>query len=90
MDWFTGVIAYLLIWWTALFVVLPWGSNRLAQDPVPGQVHSAPDFPHLKRKFMITTALSVVLWFILYALVSANLIDFRQIAGGMIKMDTGS
>lgn len=89
MDWFTGIVAYLLIWWTSLFCVLPWG-NRIAENPVPGQAHGAPDFPRLKKKFLVTTALSAALWVILYALVSADIIDFRQIAGGMIAEDAGS
>lgn len=88
MDWFTGIIAYLLIWWTALFAVLPWG-NRMAENPVPGQMHSAPDVPRLKQKFLITTVVSVVLWLVLYVLVSADIIDFRQIAGAMMTEDTG-
>lgn len=88
MDWFTGIIAYLLIWWTTLFAVLPWG-NRMSQSPVPGQTYSAPDTPRLKQKFMITTAVSSVLWLILYGLVSADIIDFRQIAGGMMVEDAG-
>lgn len=88
MDWFTGIVAYLLIWWTALFAVLPWG-NKLAQNPVPGQPHSAPDFPRLKQKFLITTGVAAALWVILYILVSANIIDFRAIAGAMIAEDAG-
>lgn len=88
MDWFTGIIAYLLIWWTALFAVLPWG-NQLAQNPVPGQAHGAPDFPRLKRKFFMTTVLSAVLWVALYLLVNAHIVDFSGIADSMMAQDAG-
>ena len=71
-----------------MFAVLPWG-NRMAQNPVPGQAHGAPDFPRLKRKFLITTGVSAVLWLILFLLVQADIIDFRQIAGAMIAEDAG-
>ncbi|MBI4031437.1 MAG: DUF1467 family protein [Proteobacteria bacterium] len=87
MDWFTGIIAYLLIWWTALFAVLPWG-NRMAENLVPGQVHSAPDIPNLKKKFLITTVVAAMLWVFLFILIKADIIDFRQIAGTMMAEDT--
>jgi len=89
MDLFTGIIAYLLLWWVSLFLVLPW-DNRAAESPVLGQAHGAPDTPRLKKKFLITTGLAVVLWGILYMLVNADIVDFRQIAGTMIAEDTGS
>jgi predicted secreted protein len=88
MDWFTGIVAYILIWWTALFAVLPWG-NRLSQHPVPGQPHSAPDVPRLKQKFIITTILSAVIWLCIFLLVRADIIDFRMLAGNMMMEDTG-
>ena len=27
MNWFTGVVLYVLIWWTVLFAVLPIGTR---------------------------------------------------------------
>lgn len=89
MDWFTGIIAYLLIWWTALFAVLPWG-NKLSQNPVAGQPQSAPDVPRLKQKFIITTVLSAVLWLGIFLLIRADIIDFRALAGSMMMEDTGT
>ena len=32
MNWFTGVVLYVLIWWTVLFAVLPIGT-RPVEDP---------------------------------------------------------
>ena len=89
MGWFGGVIVYLLLWWTTLFTVLPWG-NRLAENPVPGQAHSAPDAPRLAKKFLITTGISFMLWVVIYLLVQADLIDLSGIADNMMEKDTGS
>ena len=88
MDWFTGIVAYILIWWTALFAVLPWGS-RLSRHPVPGQAHSAPDVPRLKQKFIITTILSAIIWLGIFLLIQADIIDFLMLAGSMMMEDTG-
>ena len=27
MNWFTGVVLFIMIWWTALFAVLPIGTQ---------------------------------------------------------------
>ena len=30
MNWFTGIVLYVLIWWTVLFAVLPLGTQPVA------------------------------------------------------------
>jgi len=82
MDWFTGIVVYLLIWWVALFSVLPWG-NRPAEWTPPGTVESAPAKPRLLIKFLATTAVAGVIWGVVYWLVASNLISFREMAGKM-------
>lgn len=72
MDWFTGIIVFLLIWWFSIFLVLPWSIKR--------DETGKPDDPKLKQKFLATTALSVLLWVIVYALIEADLISFREMA----------
>ena len=36
MSWATGVMVYLVIWWTILFAVLPLGVRRL-ENPGKGE-----------------------------------------------------
>lgn len=71
MDIFTGAGVFLIIWWTALFAILPLGGKTYwseGQDvPVKGMDWGAPIKPNLKRKFLITTGISVVLWVLLWA-----------------------
>ena len=79
MDWFTGVVVYLLIWWTALFVVLPIGTRPVADaDPQAGGWRGAPQRPLLLRKLVGTTALAAVLWLGAYARISSDLVSFRE------------
>jgi predicted secreted protein len=82
MGWATGIAVYLVIWWISLFGVLPWRSEA-ASDPQPGTIESAPDNPHLKIKFAITTVIATVLWLGLYALVKSDIISFHEMAKGL-------
>jgi predicted secreted protein len=79
MDWFTGSVVYVLIWWTALFAVLPIGT-RPAEDPDPeaGGWRGAPARPLLVRKLIGTTVLAGLLWLGAYALIESDLISFRD------------
>ncbi len=74
-----GIVAFTLIWWTLLFCVLPWG-NRPSDELVPGQASSAPHKPNLLKKFIITTALSAVIWLVINGLIAHNAIDFYGMA----------
>jgi predicted secreted protein len=79
MDWFTGIIVFLLIWWLVIFLVLPWGLER----DESGKPHD----PQLKKKVVLTTLLSIVLWCIVYVLVRMDVISFHDIAMQMIQGD---
>ena len=82
MDLATGIVVYLLIWWVALFSVLPWG-NRPADDVTPGTVESAPARPRLLLKFGITSVLAGVIWLGVYWLVASDIISFHDMAQRM-------
>jgi predicted secreted protein len=79
MGWVSGIVVYILIWWVALFAVLPWGARR-AEQPLPGTVESAPDKPMLLRKALATTIVAAVLWGGVEALVLSDLISFHEMA----------
>lgn len=86
MPWLTGVAVYIVIWWTALFVVLPW--NVKSPDvPEGGQAGGAPDNPQLLRKFLVTTVLSAIIWIIIFVLIKSEIIDFYGIADRMMQED---
>lgn len=59
MSWFQLSITYLVSWWLVLFMVLPlW--VRTPQKPEPGHAPSAPEHPHLRRKFLLTSLLAFI------------------------------
>jgi predicted secreted protein len=67
MGWAFGIAVYLVIWWTLLFAVLPWGvkTQREAGESVPGSDPGAPVVPHLWKKVVVNTIVSAIVWVIL-------------------------
>ena len=53
---------YIIIWWTVLFIVLPWGVKSVHEDENAHPLHEpgAPIVPHIKRKFLATTLISAI------------------------------
>ena len=73
MDLPMSVSAYLVIWWTVLFAVLPIGvvsHHEAGIDKGDGGDPGAPVDPKLKRKFITTTWVSAIvfalLWLVMY------------------------
>lgn len=82
----SGLVVFLLIWWTALFCVLPWG-NAAPDTPETGMAASAPKNPRLKQKFIATTILSAVLWLVVFAVIEWAPISFSEAAREMSAQD---
>lgn len=86
MSIFTGIILYLMIYWTALFAILPWG-NKAAEIPENGEWGGAPINPRIKQKFIITGFVAAAIWLIVFVLIQMDVIDFRSIARHMAEED---
>ncbi len=59
---------FFIIWWTALFVSLPFGlrTQEEAGEVAPGTVASAPAGRHMGRVLLINTAVSIVIFGLFY------------------------
>ncbi len=86
MDWLSGIFVFLIIWWTALFTVLPLWVRR-HDGEVQGADPGAPQHPHLLRKAVTTTLVSAVIWLIIYVLIEIEIISFYAIADQMFDRD---
>ena len=64
-----GFALYLMIWWTSLFAVLPFGVKTQGEQGtvVPGTPASAPAKPRLLRVFLINTIVASVVFAIVWA-----------------------
>jgi len=60
MSWTLGTATYFVIWWVALFAVLPFGvhSQRELDDVVPGTEPGAPARPRMLLKVAANTVVS--------------------------------
>jgi predicted secreted protein len=62
------IISYIVVltcvWWIVFFMALPFG-NQVIVKPEIGHADSAPTFPRLGLKIMITSIISVVLTIII-------------------------
>ena len=66
----TMIGVYLVLWWTVLFAVLPLGTSRETHEPpTDGAQWGAPATPNLKRKFITTTWVALVIWLVVMAIV---------------------
>jgi len=69
---FTALAIYFVIWWIALFVVLPWGvRSQHESDEIapPGTDPGAPVLTDLGRKLVWTTVVATAAftaWFVVY------------------------
>ena len=77
MSWATGLMVYLVIWWTVLFAILPLGVKRV-ENPGRGQEHGSPERPQLVRKAVITTIVAAVLWIGFFILHQSDFFSFRE------------
>jgi predicted secreted protein len=79
VNWFTGLVVYILIWWLALFAVLPIGTRPDAEgDPAAGGWRGAPVRPLLGWKLLGTTLLAGMIWLGVHALVASDWLSFRH------------
>lgn len=83
MNPVTGVMTYLVLWWLVFFAVLPfgvrgqWEQGEVAHGSEPG----APAHPMLWRKVLWTSAITAVIWLVLFLIFSLGLLDVSDLPG---------
>ena len=78
MNWFTGLVLYVLIWWIVLFAVLPIGTRPVEDADARSGWRSAPEHPRLLMKVMLTTLVAGVVWFGAWLLITSDWLSFRH------------
>jgi predicted secreted protein len=78
MNWFTGIVLFVTIWWIALFAVLPIGTRPVVRaDPTSGW-RGAPERPRLLKMVIVTTIVTSILWTGSYLLIRSDYVSFRH------------
>jgi predicted secreted protein len=74
----TAIALYVVIWWTALFAVLPIGTRPVAEpDEVTGW-RGVPARPRMGRKLLITTVVAAVIWAGIVLVITSGWVSFRS------------
>ena len=81
MSWVSGVVLYVILWCVVLFTVLPWGVRPVEPSDL-GYAAGAPANPQLLRKAIWTTAITAAIWLIIFLVIQADVISFRDWAAG--------
>lgn len=76
MNWFTGILVYVIVWWVVLFAVLPWGVRKV-ENPEEGHEAGAPANPMIGRKALITTGVAALVWVAIYFALEYKVIPLR-------------
>ena len=82
MNWFAGIVVFVMVWWTSIFLILPWGLKR--------DERGIPNDPKLKHKILMTTGIAIIIWLIIYFSVTHSMINFRAMSEMMMRKDYGS
>ena len=75
----TGIVVFLISWWTILFAVLPVrvrGQHETGEI-VPGSEPGAPEHPHLGYKAWLTTVITSGLWLVYFILWEFRLVSLE-------------
>ena len=91
MDVFSVIVVYVMVWWVLFLCILPVrlkSDKGDAPDRAPDEgITAAPQNPMMKQKFIATALLSIVVTAVIYLLITADIISFRDIATAMIQED---
>lgn len=86
MTWFSALVVYLMVFWTVLFAILPWGNRAHGEDD-KGFAGSAPSNPRIKQKFIITAIIATILWAIICLMIHFDVVDLYEMGRVMAVED---
>ena len=75
MTLVSGSMVFFTLWWTVLFTVLPFGI-QVEEIPRKGFATGVPKNPNLKKKFLVTTGLTVLIWSIIQFIMVNHFVTF--------------
>lgn len=78
MNWFTAFMVYVVLWWLALFTVLPL-KVKVPDEVPPGHATSAPENPRILFKAGLTSVIAAVLWIVFYVIVVVDVFGLKDI-----------
>ncbi|MGH1403193.1 MAG: DUF1467 family protein [Alphaproteobacteria bacterium] len=77
----SGIVVFIMIWWSVIFCILPIGMSTTYDKDDENDTLQAPGAPktfNLKKKLLLTTLISVILWCIAYIIIETDVFDIRE------------
>ena len=78
MDFVSGLVVFILLWWWVFLMSLPFGI-KTPEQVENGHATSAPEQPMLRRKVSISTAIALILFVIIYWIIDTGLVSLSQL-----------
>tara|TARA_B100000767_G_scaffold241954_1_gene238709 strand:- start:1 stop:246 length:246 start_codon:yes stop_codon:yes gene_type:complete len=76
----TGLaVIYIIIWWIVFFSILPIDVNRAKKLKIDGEDPGSPENPKILKKFIYCTAITTVIFGIIYILIKFEYLNLRNI-----------
>lgn len=77
----SALVLFAVIWFMVLFVVLPLRLRTQGEDGhvTPGTPESAPVDPRIKAKVKLVTAVTVVLWAVISAVILSGVVSITDL-----------
>tara|TARA_B110000967_G_C18734156_1_gene484192 strand:+ start:680 stop:934 length:255 start_codon:yes stop_codon:yes gene_type:complete len=76
-----SLIVFVCIWWIVFFSILPVGINSQTDkfiEKLHGNDSGAPKNPQIVKKFIVTTIITLILFFGIYYMVNNNYLNLRE------------
>ena len=78
MNWVSALVLYIVIWWLALFAVLPVGTHPAEQPDASSGWRGTPVTLRPWMKVGLTTLVAAVVWLLAYGVIESGWISFRE------------
>ena len=76
----TGLaILFIIIWWIIFFAILPIDVNREKHHKIDGEDAGSPENPKMMKKFIYCTAITSIIFMIIYLLIKYEYLNLRSL-----------
>ena len=73
-----SLVVFVCLWWIVFFAMLPIDVNREKKDNIQGVDPGAPENPKILKKIVLSTAITSIIFIIIYLLVKYEYFNLRN------------
>ena len=73
-----SLVVFVCLWWIVFFAMLPIDVNREKKDNIEGVDSGAPENPKILKKIVLSTAITSIIFIIIYLLVKYEYFNLRN------------